>query len=105
MNIQKIQNDTLAKLTAKEIGELDLLNHGVMTYKGILKSRVRGYETLKVSEKETHFISEAGYGVAEFIQIVSDTEEKHYAMRVREAGTDRYEEEIMPLAGLQFLRK
>lgn len=105
MDIQKIQNDTLAKLTAEEIGDLDLLNHGVITYRGQLKSRCRGYETLKVSDKETHFISEAGWGVAEFIEIVSDGEEKHYAFRVREAGTDKYEEMVMPLAGLQFFRK
>lgn len=100
MNIQNIKNETLAKLTSKEIGALDLLNHGVMTYRGQLKSRVKGFKMVKVSEIETHFTLG---GTFEFVEIQSDDDEKHFAMRCRDED-GKYLEFVAPLAGLPFLK-
>ena len=104
MDINKVRNATLAKLDAREIGELDLLNHGVMTYRGTLKTRVRGCKTVKVSEVETDFEEEDFR--TEFIKIApSDySDEDHWAMRIWNKNTDKYLEHLMPLYGLKFLR-
>lgn len=108
MNIQNVKNETLMKLTAKEIGELGLLNYGVMTYKGVLKQRVKNFKTVKVSEKETWFtVEDEGWRV-EFIEIQAPSplaldDEKHFAMRNWNEQFG-YNEHLAPLAGLPFLR-
>ena len=102
MNIQNIENKTIAKLTADEIGELGLLNHGVMTYRGELKTRVKGFKTVN-SGAERHFYDEEG-NHAEFFKIVSTEEDvDHWAMRIwlYQKG---YSEDLTPLFGLKFLK-
>lgn len=103
ININSIRNETLAKLTSKEIGELGLLNCGVMTYKGELKSRVKGWKTEKISDKEVHFIAEDGF-VTEFIQIASEDEEAHWAMRIWHSDPKSYQKFFVPLHGCKFFR-
>ena len=43
MNINNISNATIHKLDRYEIGELDLVCHGVITYKGELKMQTIEY--------------------------------------------------------------
>ena len=107
MDINRIENSTLAKLTAKEIGALGLCNYGVGLYKGELKSRRNGLKTIKVSEKEIHF--EGTVSRIEFVQIVSDGSEKHWAARIfrkpsypNEIG--KYDTYPMGIFGCDFIK-
>ena len=102
MDTNRIRNTTLAKLSAREIGELDLLNHGIMTYRGTLKTRVRGFKTIKVSETEIDFDEEDFR--TEFIKLASEDGETHWATRIWNKNTESYLIAMMPLYGLRFLR-
>ena len=107
INIQNIKNNTIAKLTADEIGELGLVNYGVMTYKGQLKSRVKGYKTERVGDSEVHFIDDdPEYGRTEFQFIRIDDggdETEHWAMRIYSGGL-YFDSVYSPLNGLRFFR-
>lgn len=103
MDINSIKNETLAKLTAEEIGELGLLNLGVMTYRGELKSRRQGFKTEKVSEIQTNF-NHIGYPfTVEFIKIQQTGDTEEWAMRVYYPDKG-YNIHLIPLAGIDFLK-
>lgn len=102
-NINRIKNETIQKLTAEEIGELGLVNRGVMLYKGTLKSRRQGWKTEKVGDRQTNFISQNGFRV-EFIRIQQVREEPEWAMRIFNIQNDSYSTLVHPLAGLDFLK-
>jgi len=82
IDVNRINNSTIAKLDRNEIGTLDLYNSGVYTYKGQLKSRKQGWKTVIVNSYQTDFVGE--YTTLEFIKIVPLGDEPEYAMRVRE---------------------
>lgn len=107
MNINRIKNETLHKLTAEEIGALGLCNFGVGLYRGELKSRRKGLKTVKVSEDEIHF--EGTTNRVEFIKIVSvgDTQEwaaRIYKMPVNPNQQGEYETYPMGIFGCDFFK-
>lgn len=107
MNINKIKSETLHKLTAEEIGNLDLLNYGVGLYRGELKSRKAGLKTTKVSEYEIHFEGTAKR--IEFVKIVSKGEVPEWAARIyRKAiypdAEGSYETFPMGITGCDFFK-
>ena len=102
IDINRISNETLHKLTWEEIGELDLLNHGVMTYHGELKSRVKGWKRETVSEYQTNFVSPFGLTVEFITTQKTNLGGTEYAYRVREDG--KYAEQVNPLGGLKFIK-
>ena len=106
LNINNIKAETLAKLTSDEIGKLDLLNYGVMTYKGTLKTKRNGYKVCKISEIATNFVDKNNEWIYEFIRIQSDpnSEENHYAMRIYNVERGEYIEFCAPMIGIDFLR-
>ena len=56
MNINNISNATIQKLDRYEIGELDIVCHGVITYKGELKKRRQGFRVEYVNDWQVNFI-------------------------------------------------
>lgn len=103
MNIQNISNETIHKLNASEIGELGLVNHGVFTYHGELKTRKQGFKREVVSDWQTNFYSSNDYRV-EFIKIEQTSEKTDYAMRVYDMDNERYSEMFHILFGCDFFR-
>ena len=107
MNINKIWNSTLAKLTAEEIGNLGLCNYGVGLYKGELKSRRNGMKRIKVSEDEFHF--EGTVARIEFVKIVSVGEVQEWAARIYKKPTypneeGHYETYPMGIVGCDYFK-
>ena len=103
MNIQNIKNETIHKLNRDEIGELGLLNYGVFTYKGNLKSRKNGFKTVKPCEWQVNFELDA-YRV-EFIQIEQVADEPEWAMRVfQKLDNQGYTTMVNVLWGCEFLK-
>lgn len=107
MNIQNIKNETLHKLTAREIGDLGLVNYGVGLHRGELKSRRRGLTAKKVNDYEVHFEGTAAR--IEFIQIVAEGETKEWAARIwRKASypnqKEEYETYPMGIVGCEYFK-
>ena len=107
MNIQNIKNETLHKLNRHEIGDLGLCNHGVMLYKGELKSRVMGVKRVVVNDWQINF--EGTVAVLEFIKIEPTLAENEWAMRIRQKAIqpgmeEFYSEDLNPLVGCRYFR-
>jgi len=103
MNINNIKNETLAKLTAKEIGELGLLDCGVMTYKGQLKTKRNGF-TVENGDGVRSFTNSKTDMRYDFVKIQSVDDVDHYAMRVYDIFCETYCDFLQPLAGIDFLK-
>lgn len=104
MNINNISNATIHKLTRHEIGELDLVCHGVMTYKGELKKRRQGFRVEIVNDWQVNFIGSNCTVECIKIQPSGDFEEGtiEWAFRIRrESG---YDEWPGVLFGIDFFR-
>jgi hypothetical protein len=99
-----ISNATLHKLTTEEIGELGLCNHGIMLYKGNLKSRRNGWKTERPTEWQTNFIGT--WQRVEFIRLPLNPllGVDEFAMRIYDLRKDEYMTQLFPLAGLDFLK-
>lgn len=107
MKIQNIKNETIHKLNRHEIGDLGLVNHGVMLYKGELKTRKPGLKRTVVNDWQINF--EGTVAVLEFIKIEPTLTETEWAMRIRQKSIypdmdDFYIEDINPLLGCDFFR-
>ena len=103
MDISRIKNETLHKLTWEEIGTLGLLNEGIVTYRGTLKARAKGYKTEVINEWQTNFIGE--FFRVEFIKIQqTSTDRTDYAMRTVDLETNEYFKAFNIMAGLKFLK-
>ena len=102
MNINRITNETLVKLTSEEIGALGLLNNGVMTYMGYPKARKQGWKTVKVDESQINYVGAKQR--VEFIKIQQTLERPDYAMRIFDLEKESYWTFVEPLAGLGFLK-
>ena len=102
MTIDELKNETISKLNRHEIGFFGLINQGVYTYKGILKSRKQGYKTVKVNENQTNFVGKAA--TIEVVKIVSVEDEDEYAFRVKDNETSEYVTDYNVLLGCQFLK-
>lgn len=99
-----VNNNTLKKLNALEIGELGLYNEGIYTFiatKGI-KTRVKEFKRIIIDEKEIHF--EGGFFRWEIIIIQNKTEHMELAIRLFNKETNNYEDFYPVLNGLYFLR-
>ena len=103
MNINNVQNETIHKLNWTEIGELGLINYGVFTYHGQLKTRKQGFKKEIVNEWQTNFIGNNHYRF-EFIKIEQTHEDTDYAMRVYNTELESYNVHFHILTGLEFLK-
>ena len=102
MNINRIENSTLAKLTAAEIGALDLCNYGVGLYRGELKTRYNGMK--RTSSDGVTFSFEGTAKRIEFTEIVSEDEQRHWAARIWNKISEDYETYPMGIVGCGFFR-
>lgn len=100
----EIENKTIAKLTRHEIGKLGLNTVGVYTYKGELKSRLKGLKTTLKTDEQVNFESEKVR--CEMIKIVSTNNEgvNEYALRLYNKEKEQYEEFYPILIGCDFFR-
>lgn len=102
INVNKIKNETLAKLTRDEIGALGLVNCGCYTYKGSLKSRLKGLKTTMKTDMQVNFESESNRW--EVIKIVAVGDEAEYVIRLYNKERESYEEFYPILLGCDFFR-
>ena len=96
----KMTNETIKKLTNKEMNDLGCMNIGICLYiaDAGLKSRVKGFKTTLKSEDEMHY--ENGDSRIEFIKLA----DKGYAFRIFEIDKNEYMDFVQPLWGMRFIR-
>lgn len=103
ININRIGNPTLAKLTTEEIGALGLCNEGVGLYKGELKTRYNGIS--RKTEDGVTFTFEGTASRIEFTELVTvNSAEKHWAARIWNKVSESYETYPMGITGCPFFR-
>lgn len=98
-----IKNATIKKLTREEIAELGLYAYGIYTYKGQVKSRVKGLKTTYKTEDEVHF--EGEHLRWEVVTIVATNDEgvTEYAIRCFDKDDNRYSD-YQIIAGIAFMK-
>lgn len=98
-----IKNSTIKKLDMHEIAELGLYNHGIYTFKGQVKSRVKGLKVTYRADDEVHF--EGDHLRWEVIQIVATNDEGVNEYAIRCFSKDKNEYVVyMILSGVDFMR-
>lgn len=108
INIDRITNKTLSKLTKTEIGDLDLVNYGVGLYRGDLKTRYNGMK--RQTEDGVTFWFEGTGSRIEFTEIVNTDPEgrREWAARIfrkdESPSGGHYETYPMGIAGCGFFR-
>ena len=98
------KNATIKKLDRQEIADLGLYSQGIYTYKGQVKSRVKGLKTTFRTADEVHF--EREHVRWEVVQIVTTNDEgkNDYAIRCFDKDRNEYENFWAVLAGLKFIK-
>lgn len=102
LDMSRISNATIEKLTRDELAGFGLYNAGICTYKGELKSRKKGFKTTEAPHTERCFETESKR--FEFIKIQQTSEETEYAMRVYNKVENDYEEWFPVLWGCDFFK-
>lgn len=102
MDINKIKDETLAKLTNEEAQDLGLANIGFGFYKGELKTRYNGMK--RVAKNEKTFVFEGTYLRAEFTELADKEEKPFWAMRIFNKERNEYETYPMGIYGVYFMR-
>lgn len=90
IDLSSISNDTLSKLTRDEIYCFGLMNAGICTYRGALKSRVKGFKTTLKTDKIQYFEDEAVRW--EVVKIVPNNFINEYAVRFFNKNLECYED-------------
>lgn len=99
----EIKNETIKKLTMKELNDLCCGNIGIYTYKGVLKTRTKEFFRTQVDDKEFWFESKNGSSVKfEFIKLADEVNEPQWA--VRRVVKDKYEMFWPVLWGCDFVK-
>lgn len=102
INVNAIKNETIIKLTRDEISSLGLFNLGIYTFKGELKSRLKGFKTTKKKQNEVWFESEEVR--FEVLRIQKKNDEEEWAIRRFLKTTNEYEDFWPVLWGCDFFR-
>ncbi len=97
-----MKNSTIKKLDRIEISELGLNNKGIYTYRGEIKSRIKGMKRTFNTADEIHF--ESDNTRVEIISIVSVEDQKEWAIRMFDKKKDSYMEFWPVLFGLEYIR-
>ncbi len=95
-----VLNETIKKLTSKEIGSLGLYDQGIYTYKGVAKSRVKGLKTTFKTDSEIHYESE--FCRWEVIKTADDYD--GHAIRCFNKVRNEYETFYEVLIGCNFMK-
>lgn len=102
ITLNEVKNETLAKLTWREIGTLGLYNVGVSTYRGELKTRCRGFKR-HTNDNVTYWFEDEKHRL-EFTRIQSDDDTTHWAERTYNKETEKYEQYALGINGVDFIR-
>jgi hypothetical protein len=98
----RVENDTLKKLTTKEVNGLGLGNIGCNPIKGIAKTRLKGLKTTMRTDNEIHY--ESDYNVHELIKLADVDEIPHWVHRVFNKESKKYEEFVQILMSIEFVK-
>ena len=90
INLSQISNCTLSKLTRDEIYCFGLMNAGIYTYQGKLKSRVKGFKTTLRTDTIQYFEDDSVRW--EVIKIVPHDFKNEYAVRFFNKHLECYED-------------
>ena len=90
INLSQISNYTLSKLTRDEIYCFGLINAGIYTYQGKLKSRVKGFKTTLKTDTIQYFEDDSVRW--EVIKIVPHNFKNEYAVRLFNKHLECYED-------------
>lgn len=100
--MEKIQNSTVAKLTSEEAQLFGLANIGFGFYKGELKTRYNGVK--RTSTDGVTFSFEGESFRIDFTELVSNTEERHWAARIYNKEQKHWEVFPMGITGCGYFR-
>ena len=96
-----IKNETIKKLTRKEMNGIGCFNSGIVTVIGTAKQRLKGLKTTLKSETEMHYESE--YLRHELIKL-ADEDNENCAYRMFNKETNKYEDFVQPLVAIEFVK-
>lgn len=91
IDAQNVKNTTIGKLTLEEVSTLGLLNCGICTYLGELKTRYNGMKRIdKCNGTHVEYWFEGTKERAEFVELESDDTVRHWAGRLYNKVEERY---------------
>ena len=102
IDLSKISNYALSKLTRDQIYGLGLMNAGICTYHGELKKRVKGFKTRILTDGSQYF--EDDIARWEVIKIVPTIFKNEYAVRLFNKHLDCYEDFYPVLIPTNFFK-
>lgn len=102
IDLSKISNNMLSKLTRDQICGLGLMSAGICTYQGALKKRVRGFKTRMITDRIQYF--EGDYVRWEVIKIVPRSVDNEYAVRLFNKHLECYEDSYSVLIPVRFFK-
>lgn len=102
IDLSKISNSAISKLTRDEIWSLGLMDAGICTYQGSLKMRVKGFKTRVITDRIQYFDDDNVRW--EVIKIVPRTVENVYAVRLFNKHLECYEDFYPVLIPTKFFR-
>lgn len=95
----KMTNETIKKLTNKEMNDLGCFSIGIVLVRGIEKSRVKGCKTTLKTNDEIHYETENSR--FELIKLASDND---FAFRYFNKTLGKYEDFVQPLVAINFVK-
>ena len=101
--INRLKDETIAKLTSDEAQTLGLANEGFGFYKGELKTRYNGMKRVAKNEK-TYAFEGTNNLIAEFIRLADEGDRPCWAMRIFNKERNEYENIPMGIYGVYFIR-
>lgn len=104
----KLNNETIKKLTIKELNDLGCANIGIMPVRGIAKQRVKGLKTTLKTDTETHYEGENIRWELIKTQSVYDDDMGHeiygYVVRRFIKATNTYDDFVQILTAIGFVK-
>lgn len=95
----KMTNETIKKLTNKEMNDIGCFSIGIVLVRGIAKSRVKGCKTTLKTKDEIHYETESSR--FELIKLASDND---FAFRYFNKTLGKYEDFVQPLVAINFVK-
>ena len=95
----RMTNETIKKLTNKEMNDLCCFTIGIVLVRGVAKCRVKGCKTTLKNQDEVHYETES-YRF-ELIKLASDND---FAFRCFNKSLGKYEDFVQPLVAIDFVK-
>lgn len=103
----KVKNETIKKLTSKEMQELGLISIGCIPVRGEAKCRVKGYKTTFKSDTEIHYENE--FDRVELVKLDSKSwfdskQMQDWCVRFFNKERNEYVSLVAPLWAINFVK-